>query len=308
MWAYGPEDFQQFDESVVAMLSHSLQMELVWRTLAPGAIARSLVSLSESLVTGASTRNNRTDSLVAAIAARPFGRRLIDQVTHPDLDTVISATDMASGNAMRFGSKVSACSAYGEIEGPTTVAEAVAASAAFPLLLPALRRDYKFRDRRGAVFSRTVVMTDGGVYDNLGLTPLMPDRSAEYTRHTYSLDYLIAADAGQGRNVATAPRFILGRLKQAFAITHTAAQDAARSKLHAARERDQIKGFVHAYLGMKDERLPVPVADLVRREEVDTYRTDFRKMRADPLGKIAARAEQLTGALLCYYCPELDPA
>ncbi len=290
------------------MLSRSLQMELVSRTLAPGAIARSLISLGESVVTGAPPRNNRTGSLVAAVAARPFGRRLIDEVTHPDLDTIVSATDMASGNAVRFGRRVSACSAYGEIVGPITVAEAVAASAAFPLLLPALRRDYKFRDQSGVVSGRTVVMTDGGVYDNLGLTPLMPGRSAEYTKHTYDLDYLIAADAGQGRSVGTPARFIFGRLKQAFAITHTVAQDAGRSKLHAARERGQIKGFVHAYLGMKDERLPVAVADLSRREEVDTYRTDFAKMRAEPLAKITARAGQLTDALLSYYCPELDRA
>lgn len=308
MWAYGPRDFQRFEDSVVEMLSHSLQAELVWRTASPGAVARSIRSLSESLVTGSAPKNNRTDSLAAAIAARPFGRMLIDEVTHPGLDTIISATDLASGNAVRFGSKVSTCSAYGEILDAINVAEAVAASAAYPLLLPAVRRDFNFRDQSGAVSSRTVLMTDGGVYDNLGLSPLMPGRSSEYTRHTYELDYLIAADAGPGRSVEPAARFMLGRLKQAFAITHTKAQDAARSKLHAARERGQIKGFVHAYLGMKDERLPAPLAGFVRREEVHSYGTDFRRVPAEPLVKIPARAEQLTIALLNHYCPELSSA
>jgi predicted acylesterase/phospholipase RssA len=136
----------------------------------------------------------------AALSARPFGQRALEEVTHPGLVTVISATDMTSGNAERFGSRSNYCSAYGEITDPVMVAEAVAASAAFPVLLPALCRDYHFRDRTtGTERTTTVMMTDGGVYDNLGLSPLLPGRSAEHTAHVDDLDYLIVADAGRGR-------------------------------------------------------------------------------------------------------------
>jgi predicted acylesterase/phospholipase RssA len=305
MWAYGPQSFQTFDDSVVAMLRHNLQLEIARRTFTPHAVVRNLTSLDQSLLTGSPRARNRTDSLVAAMHARPFGQRSMSDVTHPDLDTVISATDMASGNAMRFGSSVSGCSAYGELLSPATVSEAVAASAAFPLLLPALRREYRFRDQSGVESSRSVLLTDGGVYDNIGLSALMPGRSREYSSHTYELDYLIAADAGQGRSVGPAARFMLGRLKQSSGIIHTVAQDASRSKIHIARERGQIKGFVHTYLGMNDANLPIPVADLVRRGEVDHYRTDFAKMPTEFVEKIAVRAEQLTRVLLTHHCPDL---
>ncbi|MES3638046.1 patatin-like phospholipase family protein [Mycobacterium intracellulare] len=307
MWAYGPSDFAQFDASVVTMLRNSLQYELIRRTLTPPAITRNLSSVAAAVITGRPRRRNRTDSLVAAFGARSFGQRSMNEVTHPNLTTVISATDMTSGNAMRFGSHVSGCSAHGEIISPVTVAEAVASSAAFPVLLPALRREYEFRDRAtGAVNTKTVVMTDGGVYDNLGLTPLLPGRSAEYTPHVYNLDYLIVADAGRGRgSMPKAARFWPGRMKQAFDITYTKTQDASRARVHLASEAHQVKGFIHAYLGMRDSNLPVPLSDLIPREDVEGYPTDFAKMPIKSLNDITVRAEQLTRVLLGHYCPDL---
>jgi predicted acylesterase/phospholipase RssA len=305
MWAYGPSDFAEFDASAVSLLRSGLQWELVRRTFTPLAIARNLMSLGATLATGRPRKNTRTDSLVAAVGARSFGQKTMADVTHTDLATVISATDMTTGNAVRFGSQRSSCSAYGEITSPVTVAEAVAASAAYPVLLPALSREYEFRESSGRTVNRTVVMTDGGIYDNLGLTPLLPGRSEQYTRHVYDLDYLIAVDAGRGRSQRRAARFWPARMKQAFEITHTRTQDAGRARIHLAGETGQIKGFVHAYLGMNDANLPVPVNDLVPREAVERYPTSFRKMPALALNEISVRAEQLTRVLLNLYCPDL---
>jgi NTE family protein len=226
-------------------------------------------------------------------------------VTHQSVSTVISATDMATGNAVRFGSQVSSCSTYGEITNPPKVAEAVAASAAFPVLLPALTRRYEFRDSSGATARKTVVMTDGGVYDNLGLSPLLPGRSPQHTSHVYELDYLIAADAGRGRNERVAARFMLGRLRQAFDITYGKTQDASRSRIHLVGESGQVKGFIHAYLGMRDTNLPAPLEDLVPRRQVESYPTNFARMSSEALAAISGRGEQITRVLLSHYCPNL---
>jgi len=305
MWAYGPPDFAQFDASVVTLLRSGIQGELVRRTFAPPAMARNLGSVTRAAITGTSRSYNRTDSLVAALRTQPFGQRRLQEVTHPDLTTVISATDMTSGNAVRFGSQVSSCSPYGTITSPVLVAEAVAASAAFPVLLPALTRDYQFWDRSGTVSNRKVVMTDGGVYDNLGLSPLLPGRSSLHTDHVYDLDYLIAVDAGRGRSGRTAARFWPTRMKQTFDITYGKTQDASRARIHLAGETGQIKGFVHAYLGMNDGNLPVPVHDLVSRDSVERYPTNFTSMTDASLNAISVRAEQLTRVLLSHYCPDL---
>ena len=92
---------------------------------------------------------------------------------------------------------------------------------------------------------------------------------------------------------------------EALMSWHRRAQDAARGRLHEAAAAGLIDGFVHAYLGMADERLPVPVADLIPGEAVRSYPTNFRAMAQDDIDAISLRGEQLTRTLLSHYCPEL---
>lgn len=305
MWAYGPKDFAEFEDSVITLLRSGLQLELARRTFTPAATVRNVGSVGRTLVSNRVRSHSRTDSLVKALGARPFGQRFLGEVTHPDLATVLSATDMASGNAVRFGSQVSSCSAHGVITSAVPVAEAVTASAAFPVLLPALTRHYEFRDHHGEVSRRQLVMTDGGVYDNLGLSPLLPGRSTRHSQHVYDLDYLIAVDAGRGRTTRGPARYWPLRMKQTFDITYGKTQDAARTRIHLAGESGQIKGFVHTYLGMPDAKLPVPVQDLVTRQQVESYPTNFATMAWPDMQAITVRGEQLTRVLLGHYCPAL---
>ena len=83
------------------------------------------------------------------------------------------------------------------------------------------------------------------------------------------------------------------------------AQDAARARIHLAGEGGQIKGFIHTYLGMSDARLPVPVHDLVTRDSVQRYPTNFAKMAPLNIQALTVRGEQLTRVLLGRYCPGL---
>jgi NTE family protein len=150
-------------------------------------------------------------------------------------------------------------------------------------------------------------MTDGGVYDNLGITPLLPRRSAAHTSHVYDLDYIIAVDAGQGRLIRAAPDFMPGRLWRTFQIAYRRAQDGSRAQLNRAVGVGAIQGFIHAYLATRDERLPLPLADLVPCDAVVHYPTDFAQMPPESLQLIATRGEQLTRILIEHYCPQLGP-
>jgi predicted acylesterase/phospholipase RssA len=308
MWAYGPESFEEFDDSVTALLRRGLQVELTRRALGPRRAATNIASATGAMLPGPMRRNRkstRTEALVDALAARDFGKRTMSEVTHPGLDTVISATDLSTGNAVRFGSAVSSCSPHGRINETIPVAEAVAASAAFPALLPQLNRAYTFTRTDGSKHRKTMLMSDGGVYDNLGLSPLLPGRSRAHTSHVYDLDYLVAVDSGIGRTATRAPNFWAFRMKRSFEIAHTRAQDGERARVHELTAAGALRGFVYAYLGTRDDRLPVPLADMVKRSRVSNYPTNFRAMSAEDLDALATRGEQLTRVLLDYYCPAL---
>ncbi|MDV7357678.1 patatin-like phospholipase family protein [Rhodococcus oxybenzonivorans] len=305
MWAYGPESFAEFDDSVTELLHQGLQLELARRAGNPISLVRSAASITRSLATWRPRHYTRTNGLHAALEARDFGRKRIEEVTHSGLATVISATDLETTNAVRFGSAVSSCSKYGRITDPITVADAVSASAAFPLAFPPISRTFTFAGHGGENHRQRVVLTDGGVYENLGLSPLFPGRSVYHTDHVYELDYLISSDAGRGRTIKSSSGYIVRRLPRSFDITYEKAQDAGRSRIHEAGRTGQLRGFVHSYLGMADANLPSYLADLVPRGAVIDYPTNLRGMRRADFDAITIRGEQLTRILLAQHCPGL---
>lgn len=213
-----------------------------------------------------------------------------------EFDVVINACELRSGFAFRFGSRESGCWRYGAIEGNTVeVAHAVAASAAYPALLPALDEVLVFTDRDGVTRKRRVLLTDGGVYDNLGVTCLEPGSAGDVGYNRFTPEYIICCDAGQGIFKDNPVPCLWGpRMARAFESVFRKAQNATQNRLHRLTATDQVKGFVLAYLGQIDSRVPFAPPDLVRREEVFEYPTDFAAMRADDIDRLAKRGEQLT--------------
>jgi NTE family protein len=310
LYAYGPQEFEVFDALVVEQLRRGFQLEMLKRAVRPDIAARNLADAAWAalLRRGAEPvlrARSRTDALTATLAGRALGERLLTEVVHSDLATVITATDLRTTNAMRFGSLGSACSVYGTVLEPVRVAEAVAASAAFPIFLPALERAYTFKSVAGQEARHGVLLVDGGVYDNLGLSVFEPGRSSTHTSHVYPVDYVVASDAGRGRLPLAFGHLALKRLWRSYEVTYRKAQDASRGRLHEAASAGTIQGFVHAYLGMPDTKLPVPVSDLVPADAVRRYPTDFRAMDGNDIQAISLRGEQLTRVLLANYCPEL---
>ncbi|MFC4469314.1 patatin-like phospholipase family protein [Streptomyces xiangluensis] len=310
LWAYGPRDFADFDAHATDLLRHGLQLDIARQAFKPSAAARNLTAAARAGARHLFTRTtdisvarpaNRTDALAAVLARKAFATATMADVTHPGLDVVLTATDLATTNAVRFGSTCSGCSRYGTITEPIHVATAVAASAAYPALLPALERTFTFQHRDGHSQQHTVLLTDGGVYDNLGLSVLEPGRSLHHTQHVYDVPFIIACDAGLGELALKAPHFMAGRLNRSFATVHRKAQDSARSRLHEWAASGRIDGFALAYLGMKDNRLPAPPADLVPRSAVATYPTNFAAMSRTNFEAITTRGEQLMRTVLPMY-------
>jgi NTE family protein len=206
---------------------------------------------------------------------------------------------------VRFGSQESGIWRLGRLSEPIPIATAVAASAAYPLLLPSLDRDYDFERRDGTRHRERIVLTDGGVFDNLGTSCLEPGRSEQHTYNVFPVDYIVACDAGRGLLAAAFPIGALARLGRAFEATHRKVQDASCGRLHTFVANGELEGFAMPYLGQQDHSLPWRPPDLVARERVIDYPTDFAPMPQAQLEALAARGEQLTRLLIEGWCPDL---
>ncbi len=247
---------------------------------------------------------SRTSLLEAALDDALFKKAsLTDLPAQPHL--VINTTELRTGSALRFGTMESGSWRWGKIHrNDATVAHAVAASAAYPLFLPAFDESLTF-EQDGALTNGRVILTDGGIYDNLGLGCLWPDRSPDVSLNVVPIDTIICCSAGYGLRQDPPSQFIFARMLSVFSAVFDRAQNAAIHRLHEAQRSGQIKHFIFPYLGQQDRQFPNPPADLVRREEAHAYPTDFNAMPDEWIDRLSLRGEQLTFCLARAYIPHL---
>jgi NTE family protein len=216
------------------------------------------------------------------------------------------ATELRTGAAFYFTPGESGCWRYGKVNpDKIRVATAVAASAAYPLLLPALDMVLEFNRRDASVRSDRVTLTDGGVYDNLGLSPLWPDRDSTISVDIPQATIIIACRAGYGLRFGQPSLWLMSRLVASFYTSLDRSQNAALKRLFELKKAGVLKAIVLPYLGQADDRMVNAPADLVRREEVAGYPTNFSPMSEDWIDRLVKRGEQVTMAVLKEHNPEL---
>jgi NTE family protein len=316
LYAYKKETFEDFDKRVIGLLQRGLQRRALEHLFSPGIVTRIVATnlIARPLATLARFRRkqpplrrwgSRTDALEKTLRDE-FGDLEVGHVARDDLDIVFNACELRTGTAFRFGNRMSGGWRTGVIQhNRVSVAHAVTCSAAYPLILPALDREYAFT-KNGITKKQRVVLTDGGVYDNLGVSCFEPGRDSAFSLHSYAADYIICCYAGHGQLSGEAIPFgVLSRMDASFQSVFRKVQDAGIQRLHTHKASGSIKGFILPYLGQQDRALPFQPADLVRREEVSGYPTNFAAMNDENMSRISMRGEQLTRILLSYYCPEL---
>lgn len=339
LYAYGGGTFEEFELRVIDLLRRGLLGSLTTKALGPclpgcvvtaasaGAAAASagvarplLAAAQRALGMHDPTRPgwghalqpplrrwvSRTSALEESLRSRLFGNSRVGDQRRHGMEVVINATELRTMSAFRFGSKESGCWRFGRLESnDVSLARAVAASAAYPVFLPALDCRYTFASSGGSRQER-VILTDGGVFDNLGVTCLEPGRSEGPGFNVHPSDYILCCDAGPGLpSDETRPYWWPSRMRRAFESVFRKVHDAAAARLHALRASGQLKGFVMAYLGQRDDRLPLSPPDLVRRDEVVQYPTNLSAMKQEHIARLSNRGERLMRLLLDYYCPEL---
>lgn len=331
MYAYSSESFQEFDARVVQLLRRGLHRAIFLQVLKPGSIWKALkiriiantcllIRMLCHLVDAVVRSNlvvrlgpppmrtfSRTEAFRGAIAESLFGNTLVRDIARDSLHTVINATELRTSSAFRFGSRESGCWRFGTIAPEDALlADAVAASAAYPVWLPALDRKYRFTKNGYTGESKRVVLTDGGVFENLGVSPMEPGRTSSVSTNVFDPDYIICCDAGAGLfDDDSHPTRWPTRMYRSFLTVFRKVQDASRKRLHSLADDKKISGFALCYLGQQDRALPRIPAGLPKRNEVKDYPTDFAPMSAEDVDRLALRGELLTRFLISYYLPHL---
>ena len=321
LYAYSDNEFAEFDAEVVRLLKSGLQAGILTQVLHPGiflgSIATWLVAgtsalgatvIRESLIKAFGANPSfrkiqppfrrwisRTNGLERVLAERFFRNLKMSDVRRPNLDVVLNAADLRTGTSFRFGNRESGNWRFGAIhQNEVLVAQAVTSSAAYPALLPAL--DVEFNFEKGGVVTPNgrVLLTDGGVYDNLGVTCFDPQRTDSISYNVYHPEHIICCYAGHGQlDGIEIPFFWPGRMKRSFDVVFRRVQESGMHRLHEILESEQIKSFVMSYLGQHDSRLHVMPSDLVSRADVAGYPTDFAPMTEENIEKLSKRGEQL---------------
>ena len=329
MYAYSTDSFPEFDARVVALLRRGLTGDILRAALRPTSIGKLAWSFAAVVAwSGLRMLLRIVPSHLLPVPLRPgkplpirmfswteafrdaiqtvFGDTLMQGVARDSLDIVVNATELRTASAFRFGSRQSGCWRFGTIDAEDAlVADAVAASAAFPPLLPALDRRYRFTKEGVPPTPARVLLADGGIFENLGIGPLEPGREPQISTNVFNPAYIIACDAGTGPfDGDTYPVWWASRMYRSFQTVFRKVQDATRNRLHRLEESGDISGFVLSYLGQNDERLPWLPPQLPTRREVCNYPTGFSPMDAEDIERLTLRGELLTRLLVAYYLPD----
>lgn len=251
---------------------------------------------------------SRTTILRRTFERLLFPERTLGSVPASGPQLVVVATELRTGSAFYFTPTDAGSWRIGKLDArDLPLATAVAASAAYPLFLPALDEVWRVRTRDGAMVSARVTLTDGGVYDNLGLAPLWPERDPDISVQVDPVDTIVACRAGYGGRMGSPSLFIAARMKAAFFSVFARAQNASMKRLYDLQASGKLKSFVLPYLDQVDERLKYRPEDLVTRDAVADYPTDFSAMAPAWIEKLSKRGEQLTLAVIREHAPHLLP-
>ncbi|PYE30632.1 NTE family protein [Rhizobium sp. PP-WC-1G-195] len=214
-----------------------------------------------------------------------------------------NATNLATGNMFFFvagksvAEGVSSEAEMGDHDTGTTLAEqfpishAVAASSAFPPVFPPLRLD---ADVYPSAATEYVTLTDGGVYDNLGVNPLL-----RYKRNP--LDYCIVSDGGKPFEVTSEPTESGAVvLKEAINILMEQVRGLQFARLQFAYEAK--KGPKPLWFSINSEEGEERVGDAAFSSLI---RTNLKRLDPIEVEVLTRHGRALTLARMRKYAPEL---
>lgn len=211
-----------------------------------------------------------------------------------------NATNLATGNMFFFVAGGGGLEEMGEHElgvvsaSRFAICRAVAASSAFPPVFPPLRLDAQTYAHASAV--EYVTLCDGGVYDNMGINPVVRARN--------DLDYVIVSDGGK-------PFELYERPTESGAMVLKAGIDIMMEQIRGL-EFDRLK-FRHA-----SRKGPRPLWFSIDSREGEAHAgdaafasaiaTNLSRLNTEEMDVLMRHGGALVDARIQRYAPELLPS
>ena len=328
MYAYSEGSFEELEKRVHTLLRKGLAVSLFRRMFfsprAVSSLVTLLVSVSTALLADAlrvvltfgirHTRNasynhtpefifkirppfrrwsSRTTALEDVLRRRLFGNTTISAQLCNNTELVLNACDLHTGTVFRFGSKKSGCERFRDIvNNNVRVAQAVAASAAHPIFFPAIDTAYDFLDAEGVIRKQNVLLSDGGILDNLGISCLRAERRSDENYNTYDVDYIICCTAGQGEKKSI-PYWLIPRLIRTSETINRKLLDFEYENLKRSTSLGVLKGFILARFSNGGPC----------HERIKNYPTNFFGLKESDIDLIVRSGEETTEKYLQLYLP-----
>lgn len=270
-------------------------------------MARTTIDVG-SIIGGILTPGTIAEKVVASYRRELFGAATLQDL--PDAPRfVLNATNVQSGALFRFSKPYMWDYRVGRITSPRRLlAEAVAASSAFPPFLSPLRLDLSKErfdpgsgtDLETPPYTTEAVLTDGGVYDNMGIETAWK----RYTR-------ILVSDAGGKMHAEKEP-------KSDWARHSVRINSVIDNQVRSLRKRQLIASFTNkdrdgAYWGVRSDiakypagtTLPCPVERTMQLAEVATR---LRKLPDDVQERLINWGYAITDAAMRLHVdPTLPP-
>lgn len=235
--------------------------------------------------------------------SKTFKGRLLKDLRTDRPRLIVIACELRAKAAFYFTRESLHCWRYGSASSDgVELADAVVASAAYPLFLPALDQRMTFKSDRGESTHR-ITLSDGGVYDNLGLNPLWPDREFADSLPVDRHDRIIACRAGYGLEVTEPASVLMSRMMASFESVFARSQNQAMKRLFDLKEADKLKAILVPYLGQKDSSLAFKNPDMVSGDVTAGYPTNFSAMDKEWIERLVRRGEQIVHAQVKQHWP-----
>lgn len=232
-------------------------------------------------------------TILRNVFSKTFNGCLLKDLRKDRPTLIVIACELRAKAAFYFTRESLHCWRYGSASADgVELADAVVASAAYPAALPALDQRLVF-NKKGVKAAHRITLTDGGVYDNLGLAPIWPDRDFSESMHVDRHDRIIACRAGYGLDVTEPSSVWMSRMGAAFESVFARAQNLATKRLFDLKDAGKLKGFLLPYLGQKDSSLKFINPNMVSGEVTAGYPTNFNAMDKEWIERLVRRGEQI---------------